>query len=103
VPGQYNLFAQLTAGSKTRYLYAPQKVTVLARTDPPRFASVSRTAGEPTRLAVDAQIGQTIVIQASADLGGWTSIATNVVTSTPLMVTDPAANAQRFYRALLVP
>jgi len=102
MPGRYNLFAQLTLGSKTRYLYAPQKITILASADPPRFANVSRASNGPTRLAIDAQIGQTVIVQTSGDLSAWTSITTNVVTSTPLVVIDPIATAQRFYRAVVV-
>jgi hypothetical protein len=103
MPGQYNVFIQLTLGNKTRYLYAPHKVTVMASAEPPRFASISRAVDGPTRLTVDAQTGQKVLVQASGDLRAWVSITTNVITSTPWVIMDPATNRQRFYRAVVVP
>jgi hypothetical protein len=101
--GEYRVFAQLTLGNRTRYMYAPQTVTVLASPDPPRFLSVSRASGEPTQIAIDARIGQRVIVQASANLNTWSSIATNVVTASPLIVMDPAMLPQRFYRAVVAP
>jgi hypothetical protein len=101
--GEYRVFAQLTLGSRTRYIYAPQILTVLASANPPRFASVSRATNGPTQLTIDAQIGQRVIVQASGDLSAWTSIRTNIVTATPFVVVDSTAAAQRFYRAAVVP
>jgi hypothetical protein len=61
-------------------------------------------ATDSTQLTLDARIGQRVVVQASGNLSAWVSIATNVVTSSPLIVIDRATTpAQRFYRAVVVP
>jgi hypothetical protein len=102
-PGDYALYAQLSSGGKTRYLYAPQTITVLTSGEPPRFAGVHHKS-DATQLTIDAHIGQRVVVQASSNLSAWVSIQTNVVTSSPLVVIDRAtAPAQRFYRAVVVP
>jgi uncharacterized delta-60 repeat protein len=48
-------------------------------------------------------VGQTFVIQASSNLVNWVPLTTNVLTASPLRVTDPGSTnfARRFYRALL--
>lgn len=102
-PGDYALYAQLSSGSRTRYLYALQTVTVLTSVEPPRFAGV-HYASDSTQLAIDARTGQRVVVQASSNLSAWVPIATNVVMTSPLTITDRTPSpAQRFYRAVVAP
>ena len=57
------------------------------------------------QFTLDGLAGATYQIDATADFGGWTTVATLINTNRTVMVTDPAAanSNQRFYRALLRP
>ncbi len=54
---------------------------------------------------VQAQAGQTVAVEASANLLDWIALKTNSSGATPVYFSDPAATnyPQRFYRARLVP
>jgi len=62
--------AFMTAGGRTRYLYAPESVQVIASEQPPTLDITQLTTSQ-FRLDVHGQAGQTLVIQvarASSDL-----------------------------------
>jgi hypothetical protein len=101
--GNYRVHAEIILGTKKRYLYAPGMVMVAANAEPPRFASVRRTAGQ-IELMVEARVGQRVILQRSQDFSNWTSMATNIVTVNPFSFIDPAASqSRRFYRAVVAP
>lgn len=103
-PGTYFLFARLTAGTFSRYLYAPQKVTLTPSRAAPVLLS-AHTTNEVFQFVVSGYPGQTIVIQASQDLAQWTSIRTNTLSGTTWLVVDTASTTlpRRYYRAVLTP
>jgi hypothetical protein len=103
-PGTYSLFARITTGTVSRYLYAPQKVTLTPSRQAPVLISAHATNGL-FQFTVSGYPGQTLVIQASQNLAQWTSIRTNTLTGTTWFVVDPASATlpRRYYRAVLTP
>jgi len=103
-PGTYFLFARLTFGTLTRYLYAPQKVMLTPSRQAPVLLSAHAT-NDVFQFTVSGYPGQTIVIQASQNLAQWTSIRTNTLSGTTWVVVDPASATmpRRYYRAVLTP
>lgn len=103
-PGYHSLCASINAGSRTRYLYAPELIEVLAATQPPTL-SIARINASQYLIAVNALPGQTILLQHSTDLQSWLPLATNTLTASPWFYTNtpPAVPPQRFYRALSPP
>ena len=53
--------------------------------------------------SLSGAVGQTIVVDGSTDLVGWTPLFTNIVLSSPFYFFDPASTnyPSRFYRARL--
>jgi hypothetical protein len=103
-PGTYSLFARITAGTLSRYLYAPQKVTLTPSRQAPVLLSAYATNGV-FQFTVSGYPGQTIVIQASQNLAQWIPLQTNTLTGTSLVIVDPASAMlpRRYYRAVLTP
>ena len=103
LPGAYALFARISDATHTRYLYAPQRLVLAASRQPPFLAAAGVQAGQ-FRFHVTGWPGQTIVVQASANLGQWVALATNTLTGTTLEFTDPDRpnHPQRYYRAMLL-
>jgi len=101
VPGPYSVLGKLTAGAQSRFLYAPQSVQVLAPSAPPTLDIVKLTATN-FRIGVNAQSGQTVVLESSPDLQSWLPLATNVMTSARWDYTNsPAPGLEaNYYRAL---
>jgi hypothetical protein len=101
-PGTHAFFAKLTAGTSTRYLYAPELVQVLPSRAPPTLGITPLNATQ-FRITVAGQSGQTIVLQHSTDLVTWLPLATNTLTTNLWLYTNtlPAPPTQRYYRALL--
>ncbi len=103
-PGGYSLFARISDGTHTRYLYAPQTLTL----DPSRRAPVLLNAGVQNsqfRFTISGYPDQIMIIQASTNLVQWESLATNTLTGTLFNFADAssAGMAHRYYRALLAP
>ena len=103
-PGKYSLFARISDGLHTRYLYAPEILTV----DPSRQAPVllaARVQNEQLRFTIAGYPGQVVIVQASTNLLNWESVVTNHLTSATIDFTDASGTAvpQRYYRAMLPP
>ena len=103
-PGTYSLFARISDGVHTRYLYAPETLNV----DPSRRAPVLLAPGiqsDRFGFAISGFPGQKVIIQASTNLIQWSPLATNTLTGTTFNFTDEsgAGLAQRYYRAVLAP
>jgi hypothetical protein len=103
-PGWHSLFATITGGGYTRYLYAPEPVEVLSSQLPPAL-SIARAGPSQVTIGVNGSPGQTIILEASSNLANWQPLATNTLTTARWVYTNspPAGIAVRFYRALLAP
>ncbi len=103
-PGTYSLFARISDGSHTRYLYAPETLTI----DPSRQPPVLLAPGvqnDQFGFTVSGYPGQTVIVQASTNLVQWDSLATNKLAGTTFDFADESSpgQPQRFYRARLAP
>jgi hypothetical protein len=99
-PGTYALFAKVTAASRTRYLYASQKVIISGSTQPPLLTNVRVQNGQ-FQLTINGVPGQTIVLQASTNLIQWTPVRTNVLSTASVTNSDSVTFPNRYYRAVL--
>lgn len=100
--GRHTLFAAITGGDRTRYLYAPEVIDVLPSTQPPMLDIAQAEAGE-ILVGISGVAGQTFVLQTSTNLLDWPPLATNTLTASRWVHTNgpPVDAAARFYRALL--
>jgi hypothetical protein len=103
-PGSYSLFARISDGARTRYLYAPGKLTL----DPSRKAPVLLGPGIQSGtfgFTISGFPGQRVIVQASTNLVQWTALATNTLVETTFDFADEsgAGLPQRYYRAVLAP
>jgi hypothetical protein len=98
--GDHAVYAKIQAEGKTRYLYAPEILTVLGAP----VIAISRV-GQQWTIGVDSKAGQKIVIDTSTNLSTWIPMTTNQLASDRWVYT-PAQQAPetfRFYRARTVP
>ena len=103
-PGLYPIYARISADGRSRYLYAPEILSLTPSLTPPWLTSPSGGGGQ-AQFTANGFTGQRIIVQASTDLTSWVSIGTNTLAGTSWNFVDgQAANyAQRFYRAVLAP
>jgi hypothetical protein len=102
-PGVHSVYARIAAGGRTRYLYAPELLTVFSNVQPPSLA-IARLSGSGILVEVSGVPGQRIVLESGADLRNWQPLATNVLTTASWTYLDNSgsqATAQRFFRAAL--
>jgi len=102
VPGKFAILATITGGGRTRHLYAPELVEVIAPRQPPTLDIVKLNATQ-YRIGVNGESGQTVILQHSSDLAGWTSIATNTLATNrwEFTHTPPVSPATRYYRGVV--
>ncbi len=102
LPGVYSVFARISDGTRTRYLYAPEKVTLGPSREAP-LLSGGAVQGNQFQFTVEGWPGQTIVVQASTNLAQWVSLSTNRLNGALFTFTDLDSpnHPQRFYRAVL--
>jgi hypothetical protein len=96
--GSHFLFARISGNGRTRYLYAPEPVTILP--DVPPGLAIARIGSRAVVLTVSGSTGQTMVLDANPDLNGWEPVATNRLAASPWRLTnnvDPQTISQ-FYR-----
>jgi hypothetical protein len=98
-PGQYFIFARINVNGRSRYLYAPDPVTILPSVPP--ALSISRVGTTMVRVVVSGSVGQTIILDSSPDTTTWQPIATNTLSSSPWAVTNTVnpGPISQFYRA----
>lgn len=104
-PGNYALVARISDGTRTRYLYAPEKLTLKPSTQLPVLVGSSlQILGGQVQFTLQGFPGQQVLTQASTNLADWLPVATNNFSATLLNIVagDTATWNRRFYRTLLV-
>ena len=98
-PGIHSLYARIDGAGRTRYLYAPELLTVFSSLQPPRLV-IARGPGSQIRVDVTGVPGQRIVLQGTTDFQSWQPFATNWLLSTTWSYFNNAGGSgMRFYRA----
>ncbi len=101
-PGSYRVFARISDGARTRYLYAPQKVLLTPNVQPLVLVGAMVVSNQ-LQFTVLGTPGQTVIVQGSTDLVSWVSLRTNVMPGETLPFADPDSSfiPGRFYRAVV--
>ena len=91
------------AGTNLTYVAPPYSLSVLELQ--PRGSTLAARPGPPFGLHLDGDAGSRYAIEASADLLGWTPLATNTLDGGTNDWSDASAPSfpRRFYRAVWVP
>jgi hypothetical protein len=97
-PGVHSLFVKVDGAGKARYLYAPERVTILSSFQAP---SLTIAASSPASVRVDIHglAGQRVFLQGSSNLFQWQTVATNWLSSTQSSYVETLFPGKRFYRA----
>ena len=98
-PGIYNVYGSITGGGRTRYLYAPERLTIFSSFDPPHLA-ISRQPSGGVRVEVNGIAGRRIVLQRTEEFKQWQSVATNWLGSNGWEYADEGVG-KGFYRAVV--
>ena len=103
-PGTYSIYAKISDGIHTRYLYTPELVTIISMQQPPAL-KIERSGNAQFIIGINGISGQKIVLQTSADLQNWLPLATNTLTMGSWYYTNnaPSNFDKQFYRASLLP
>lgn len=102
-PGVYAIFATITDGKHTRYLYAPELVQITSSLQPPTL-EFTKSIGTQFVIAVNGVSDQVIELQSSQDLHTWLPLATNTLSTGSWNYTNSTTIFSRqFYRAVLLP
>jgi hypothetical protein len=101
-PGNYAVLATISGGGKTRHLYAPERVQVIAPAAPPSLDIVKLNTTQ-YRIGVNGDPGQTVVLERSTNLVTWTALATNTLVTSRWDYTNnvPETAAASYYRGVL--
>ncbi len=101
LPGVHSLYAKITGAGRTRYLYAPELLTVFSSFQPPHLA-IPLGVGPPLSLDILGIAGQRVVLQSTGDFQTWQSIATNWLTTSCWNYSlNGIGQGKQFYRAIL--
>jgi len=101
-PGVYSIYAKITDGVHTRYLYTPELVQVIAVVQPP-VLDIIRLNNAQVCIGINGATGQTIVLQCSADLRTWIPLVTNTLTANRWTFTNnmPHDSTVQFYQGVV--
>ncbi len=99
-PGNYMVLAKITGTGRSRHLYAPEAVEVIAPQQPPTLDIVQLNATQ-VRIGVNGAPGQTVVLQSSINLQAWLPLATNTLTTSRWDYTNTVSVGEQFYRGVL--
>lgn len=100
--GIYSVYAKISDGAHTRYLYTPQLIEILSNRQPPTL-DISTLNNTQLVIGVNGMSGQRIMLQSSPDLRAWTLLATNTLGASRWNYTNALTVGleQQFYRAVL--
>jgi hypothetical protein len=98
--GNYTVFVKVTAGARSRYLYAGDVLTVVPSTAPP-WLDIAADTGGGVVVGVNGVAGQTVIVQQADAFGTWQSVATNLLAAPRWVIPMPATSANTFYRAVV--
>jgi hypothetical protein len=96
--GTYAVYAKISDGTHTRYLYTPELVQITSMVQPP-ILGIQKSGNDQVSITINGVSGQKIILQSSANLNIWTPIATNTLTTSSWIYTNTAPSNQQFYRA----
>lgn len=99
-PGVHSIYGKITANGRTRYLYAPELLTVFSSFQPPRLA-IQREGSQQVAVQVNGVAGQRVVLERTLDFRAWQAVATNWLTSSIWNYVERSDEKGRFYRAVL--
>ncbi len=100
-PGSHSLYAKIIGEGRTRYLYAPEILTVVSSLQPPHLG-IARNIGGEIHVDVAGVPGQRFVLQGSQDFESWQPLATNwLATNSWSYLFSPSPASLRFYRTVL--
>src|SRR5438128_5143305 len=80
-PGYYAVYAKMTFGGHTRYLYAPEIVLLTPSQQPPRLSPIGFQSGQ-FQLNISGFSGQEVIIQSSQNFANWIPLSTNTLSET---------------------
>ena len=100
LPAVYAVFAKISDGERSRYLYAPEFLVVEPSQKPPELTMRLSDQSSVT-LTVNGSPGQSIVVEGGATLGEWQALATNTLTTSIWGLKGNISKSSRFYRAVL--
>jgi hypothetical protein len=100
--GNYTVFVKLTAGARSRYLYAGDLLRVVPSTASP-WLDIAADSDGGVAVGVNGVPGQTVIVQQAEAFGNWQPLATNLLTASRWVLALPATGTNVFYRALLAP
>jgi hypothetical protein len=101
-PGTYAVYAKISGGGRSRYLYAPELVTVVAAPPAP-VLDISAVGGGLLAIGVNGMAGETIILQGSTNFQNWPPLATNTLTSNRWVYTNSPSAAAQYFRAVVGP
>jgi hypothetical protein len=99
-PGIHSLFVKIDGGGKSRYLYAPERITILSSFQAPSL-TIAPAAPGSVRVDIHGLAGQRVFLQSSSNLFQWQTIATNWLSSTQATYLENLVPSKRFYRAIV--
>ena len=98
--GAYSVYAKISDGTHSRYLYAPEWVQVTVSPAPPTV-DIRNAGGGQVVIGINGVVGQRLILQSSSDLKQWWGVATNTLTTSRWLYTNSVAGTRQFYRAQL--
>ena len=101
-----DISTNVLAGISTNFAgsFAPLSMSLLTlEPAAPRLAIITLPSGAQSIVELQGQTGVRYVIQTSADLTTWVGVATNVLTSDSLDLTNSATLAPQYWRAVWQP
>ena len=98
--GVHAIYARITANGRTRYLYAPELLTVFSSFQPPTL-SIRRETPQQVAVQVSGVPGQRVVLESTSDFSAWQPVATNWLTASVWSYVEGVGTTPRYYRAAL--